>query len=70
MLQITNALNENCSLEKKIIFVKIQISLDSKNDSELQKFQFLTAFTQKVLQDIKKSFEYAHLNKKNLLNFT
>ena len=64
MLHITNALNANCSLEKKIIFVKIQISLDSKNDSELQKSQFLTAFTQKVLRGIKKSFEHAHLNKK------
>ena len=48
-----------CS-DKKIIFMKIQWNLDSKTFSELGKFPFLKALTQDVLQDIKKSFEYAH----------
>ena len=46
--------------DEKIIFRMIKWNLASKNDSELWKFPILTPLTQKVLQGIKKSFEYAH----------
>ena len=44
--------------DKKIIFRILNWNLASDIDPEI--FQFLRALIQKVLQDIKKSFEYAN----------
>ena len=45
-------------LERSIDFWPQKLTLN------VEIFQFLRALTQKVLQDIKKSFEYAHLDTK------
>ena len=68
MLQITAVLNERCSPR----YIHTRKSFSGRSNEiwplkmilNFENSQFLIALTQKILQGIKKSFEYAHWDKK------